>query len=204
MYENIPNESVINKTVDSLKERGFLPEVLETKTEALEKIKTLIPAGSSVMNGSSVTLQEIGFVDFLKEGNHGWNNLHAGILAETDKAKQGVLRKQSVISDFYLGSVHALSENGEMVIASASGSQLPEIVFTSQNLIFVVGVQKIAENLDQALKRVREHVVPLEDNRMKSVGMGGTMLSKILILEKEPAFMGRKVHILIVKEKLGF
>jgi hypothetical protein len=114
------------------------------------------------------------------------------------------LRKQAVLSDYYLGSVHAVAETGQLVIASNSGSQLPHIVYTSPNLIFVVGAQKIAPNLDAALLRVREYVLPLEDKRMKDAGASGSAISKLLIFEREQAFLGRKVHVLFVNENLGF
>jgi len=194
----------VNKTIDALLERGVKSFFVENKVEALEKIKSLIPKDVSVMNGSSRTLEEIGFVDYLKAGSHGWKNLHEEILLEKDSAKQAILRKQAVLSDYYLGSVHAIAETGEFVIASNSGSQLPHIVFTSPNLIFVVGIQKIVPNLDEAIKRVREYVLPLEDKRMKDAGAVGSAISKLLIFEKEPAFLGRNVYIIFVNEKLGF
>jgi hypothetical protein len=155
------------------------------------------------VNGSSVTLQEIGFIDYLKSGTHGWNNLHAKILEEKDQAKQGQLRKEYSISDFYLGSVHALTETGELVIASNTGSQLPSIVFNSQNLIFVVGENKIVSDVSSALKRIHEVVIPQEDERMEKVYGFGTTYAKTLILHKESPMMGRKVYVIIVKEKLG-
>ena len=129
---------------------------------------------------------------------------HEAILAETDPLKRAGLRKQGVLSDYYLGSVHAIAETGEFVIASNSGSQLPHIAFTSSNLIFVAGTQKITPDLDAAVKRVREYVLQLEDQRMKSVGMGGSAISKLLIFEREQPFMQRKVRMILVKEKLGF
>jgi L-lactate utilization protein LutB len=203
-YTQIATKESVEKTISALKERGHLPEFVETRSEALERIKELIPAGASVMNGTSRTLEEIGLVDYLKSGTHGWNNLHEAILAETDKAKQGALRKQSVLSDFYLGSAHAVAETGEIIIASNSGSQLPHIIYTSPNLILVVGAQKIAPNLDGAMRRLQEHVIPLEDERMKSTGAPGTYPSKILIINKEQSFMGRKSYIIFVNERLGF
>lgn len=203
-YDTLANAETVKRTIDALSQRGVSATLLGNRAEALEKIKSLIPKGASVMNGSSRTLEEIGFVDYLKAGKHGWKNLHEDILAEKDKVKQALLRKQSVLSDFYLGSVHAVSETGECVIASNSGSQLPHIVYTSPNLIFVVGAQKIMPTLDAALKRVREYVLPLEDKRMKDAGYGGSAISKLLIFEREPAFMGRKVEMLLVNEKLGF
>lgn len=203
-FNELVDSSVLSNAENNLKSNGFLVEIAETKSEALDKIKSMIPGGSSVMNGSSTTLNQIGFVDYLKEGKHGWNNLHANILAEIDKEKQAKLRKESILSDFYLGSAHAVSETGEVLIASATGSQLPHLVFTSQNIILVVSTKKIAKDFSEAMTRIEEHVVPLEDERMKSVGYPGTVYSKLLVLRSEPAMMGRKVTILFVKEDLGF
>lgn len=203
-YDTMPNDEIITKTEKGLIERGFLPETVSTKAEALEKIKNIIETGASVMNGSSRTLEEIGFINYLKGDSHDWNNLHKAIIDEKDPAKQAILRKQSVLSDYYLGSVHALTEEGELVIVSATGSQLPHIVYTSPNIIFVVGTQKIVPALTDAFDRIRSYVFPLEDQHMKEVGYGGSVISKELILNNEPAQMGRKVHVILVKEKLGF
>ena len=203
-YETLASRESVNRAISALTERGIEGMVVNNTEEAMEKVKSLIPKGASVMNGSSRTLEEIGFVAYLESGSHGWKNLHEEILAEKDPAKQAALRKQAVSSDYYLGSVHAIAETGQIVIASNSASQLPHIVFTSPNIIFVAGVQKLTPNLDAALERVREYVLPLEDKRMKEAGMGGSAISKLLIFEREPAFMGRKVRIILVNEKLGF
>ena len=203
-YETLAGTETVDKTISALAGRGVVAVLANNRTDALEKVKSIIPPGSSVMNGSSRTLEEIGFVDYLKSGAHGWRNLHEEILAEKDPAKQTMLRKQAVLSDYYLGSVHAVTETGQLVVASNSGSQLPHIVFTSPNLIFVVGIQKITPHLDAALARVREYVLPLEDRRMKEAGYGGSAISKLLIFEREPDFMGRKVQLIFVNEKLGF
>lgn len=200
----LTTKETVDKTIVALKERGVQAMFVQSRADALEKVKSLIPVGASVMNGSSRTLEEIGFVEYLKSGNHGWNNLHANILAEKDPTKQAMLRKEAVLSDFYLGSVHAVAETGEFVIASNSGSQLGHITFTSPNIIFIVGAQKIASGLDSAIKRVREYVLPLEDERMKSAGMDGSFISKLLIFEKEQPFMKRNVQMIFVNEKLGF
>lgn len=204
MYDTRATKETVQKTAEALTARGYIPVVLGAKEEALEKIKELIPAGASVMNGSSTTLEEIGFIDYLKAGAHGWNNLHETIILEKDPEKQSELRKHSVVSDFYLGSVHALAETGEMVIASNTGSQLPHLVFTSPNLILVVGTQKITPTLADALKRLDEYVVAREDARaLKAYGVH-TAKNKVVIMHGENPMMGRKIHVLLVNEKLGF
>lgn len=203
-YTTLASESKIAQVSDALTKRGFLPETVNNGAEALEKIKALVPDGASVMNGSSTTLQEIGYVEYLKSGTHKWNNLHANVLAEKDKDKQARLRKESVLSDYYLGSVHAVTENGQLMIASNSGSQLPHLAFTSPNLVLIVSTQKIVADLEAGFKRIDEHIVPLEDERMKKAYGYGTLHSKTLILHHENQAMGRKVHVIFVKEKLGF
>ena len=203
-FESPASLDSISATEKALTLNGFLPETVATGAEALARIKELIPKEVSVMNGSSRTLEEIGFIDYLTNGEHGWNNLHAVILEEKDPTKQMELRKYSVISDFYLGSVHALAETGELVIASASGSQFPHLAFTSPNLILVVGTQKIVPTIADAHKRIAEYVFPLEDERIKNMGYPGSLIGKEIILHKEHPLMGRKVHVILVNQKLGF
>jgi L-lactate utilization protein LutB len=203
-FNTLASQESIEKTVRELTANGFQAEVVENKTEALERIKALIPKGASIHNGGSTTLQEIGYIDYLKSDTHGWNNLHANILAEADPDKQGKLRRESAFSDYYLGSVHALSETGEMVIASNTGSQLPHLVFTSPNIILIVGTQKITPTLANAITRLEKYVIPLEDERAMNAYKSHTMNTKTLILHKENPMMGRNVKIILVKEQLGF
>src|SRR5258708_16823072 len=122
-YAKLASKDTILKTSAALKERNVEAIIVDTGKEALEKIKKLIPQNAAVNNGSSTTLQEIVMIDYLKNKNNGWNNMHAAVLAEKDPAKQAELRQRSSFADYYLGSVHAMTESGEMFIASASGIQ---------------------------------------------------------------------------------
>lgn len=204
-YTQLPTTEIVTKTIEALKARNIEGHSVATGADALALVKQLIPAGASINNGSSTTLHQIGLVDYLKDSAaNGWNNLHAASITETDPEKKAAAQDAAHFADFYLGSVHALTEDGELVIASASGSQLPSIVHTAKNIIFVVSTMKIMPNLEAALDRVRTHVVPLEDARMKSVNMGGTALAKIVLFEMEPAFTSRKIHVVFVNEALGF
>ena len=203
-FNTLVSQESINQTLQSLLTNGFQPELVENKFDALERIKELIPKGASIHNGGSTTLQEIGYIDYLKSNTHGWNNLHANILDESDPEKQSILRRESAFSDYYLGSVHALSETGEMVIASNTGSQLPHLVFTSPNIILVVGTQKITPTLEKAIRRLEEYVVPLEDDRAMNAYKMHTMNTQTLIMHKENPMMGRNVKVILVKESLGF
>ena len=203
-YQELASKEAVEKTIEALKPLNVEGFYVQNAAEALAKIKELIPAGASVMNGASVTLEQIGFVDYLKAGEHGWNNLHAGIVAETDGPKQAELRRQALISEYYLGSVHGMAETGEFIVASNTGSQLPHIVFSSQNVILVVSTKKITPTLLEAYQRLMEHVIPLEEVHMQKLYGVGTNPSKILTFSKESEITGRKVRIIFVNEDLGF
>lgn len=203
-YTTLATDTSLSTTTTSLTEHNFIPVIVENKADALAKIIELIPKGVSINNGASKTLDEIGFLEYLKKGEHGWNNLHSTILQENDMAKQGMLRKELSVSDYYLGSVHAVTETGELVIASATGSQLPGLAYNAQNLVLVVGSQKIVPTLAEAFTRLETHILPLEDERMNAAYGMGTLHAKTLILRQEHPMMKRKVYVIIVKESLGF
>lgn len=202
-YEKIASDSTIEKVVEALKARNIHAIVVDTKEEALKEIKKLIPAGASVMNGSSTTLKEIGFVDYLKEGEHGWNNLHVGVLNEKDPVKQARLRKEAILTDYFLGSVHAITEAGQLLDASASGSQIAPYAFSSDNVIWVAGANKIVLDREAGFKRIEDYVFPLEDKRMQSVGYPGSTIGRVLVFERE-IMPNRHLTLILVKEKLGF
>jgi L-lactate utilization protein LutC len=203
-YDTLASQDTVKKTAAALKEHNFNSVVVANKEEALAKIKETIPAGASVMNGASVTLEQAGYVEYLKSGAHPWHNLHAEVLAEKDPEKQAKMRKHASVSDYYLGSAHAVSETGEIVFGSNSGSQMAHLVYTSPNIILVVGTQKIVPTLSDALKRLEEYVVPLEDKHMLDLYKMHTTYAKTLILHRENPNYKRNITIIFVEEKLGF
>lgn len=205
-FNTLPSNEQLQRTIRSVEDRGINVTLAETKGSALALIQTLIPAGASLMTGASVTLQQIGFEDVLKSGNHPWKNLKAEILAEKDPARQAAMRKQATLADYFLGSVQAIAETGEIVFASATGSQLPAYAYSSRNVIWVAGTQKITLTLGSALERLRSYTVPLEDQRLKKVygEKAQGIIGKILIFEHESPNLHRSVHLILVNEVLGF
>ncbi len=205
-FRSLPTKERIGKVLDAVNLRGVKAQLAETREKALEMVKSMIPDGADVMTGASITLQQIGFEDLLVSGKHPWHNLKEGILAEKDMAKQATLRKQGTLSEYFLGSVHAITEAGEIVIASATGSQLPAYAFSSSNVIWVAGAQKITPSMEMALKRIREYIVPLEDQHMKQLygPKAATMIGKILIFERESPVIHRNLNLILVNEVLGF
>src|SRR5215211_7811922 len=204
-YDSLPAPEHVQRTLEAVNAHGIHAELVETKEASLERVQSIIPPGAVVMTGGSVTLQQIGFEALLISGRHPWRNFKADLLAEKDPAKQSALRRQGTLAEFYLGSVNALAESGELVFASGTGSQLPAYAYSSRNVIWVAGVQKITPTLDDALRRVREYVLPLEDERQKNFGnKTGSYIGRILIFEYEPAFLRRNLTLILVNQILGY
>jgi L-lactate utilization protein LutC len=205
-FNDLPVPDRVQKVMETLRTRGVTVTLAETKESALAQIRALIPDGATLMTGASITLQQIGFEDLLISKKHPWRNIKDAILEEKDPVKQAALRKQATLADYFLGSVHAIAETGEILIASATGSQLPAYAFSSANVIWVAGTQKITPTVETAFQRVREYVLPLEDKHMKQLyGSGsGSMIGKLLIFERESPFVHRNVNLILVNEVLGF
>ena len=205
-YDHLPTYDRLQKTIGVLLRNGVNVTLQETREFALEELKKLIPPGARLMTGASVTLEQIGFIPFLMGGQHPWKYLKAEILEEEDPEQRASLRRQAAMADFYVGSVQGIAETGEILIASATGSQLPAYAYSSPNVIWVTGTQKIVPDLDAAIRRVREYVFPREDTHMKQLyGPGSSsLIGKILIFERESPLVQRKIHLILINEVLGF
>jgi hypothetical protein len=200
-WNKIADKKTIEKTMAALKERNFNPLFVADKAAALKKLQEIIPAGAEVMTGSSTTLDQIGFIDLLK-GQHPWKNWKDKILPEKDPNKQADLRRASTTAEYFLGSVQAIAETGQVLGVDASGSRQGGYVFGAKKVIWVAGANKIVSDLDAAMRRLKEHCIPLEDQRMKKTGAPGTFLGKVVIYEKEA--VPNRITTIIVEEILGF
>ncbi len=201
-WNKTPSDEEIAETIKAIEARGIKVVLVENKAEALHKLTALIPAGAEVMNGSSTTLIEIGFVELLSSGKHEWKNLHETILAEKDSAKQSDLRRKAVTAEYFIASVNAIAKTGELAACDASGSRVGAFPFAAKNLILVSGANKIVPTLEAALARIKEYAFPLEDVRAKKAYGMNSRLGKIVIIANE-MFQGRTTLIL-VKENLGY
>ena len=101
-----------------------------------------------------------------------------------------------------VGSVHAVTEDGKIVIASNSGSQLAPYAFSAAKVIWIVGTQKIVKNLDEAMKRIEEYTLKLEDERLMNVYGMHSSIRKVLTINSE--IMPGRITLIFVKEVLGF
>ncbi len=199
---SIPSSEVIEQTAASLTKNGFTTHVVDDAVGALDALKKLIPANSEVMTGSSTSLNEIGFSEYLASDSHPWKSVHAQITAEDDESKRAELRRKSVTAEYFVASANALTQDGKIVAVDMSGSRVGAFLYGAKKLILVVGAQKITENETNALARVREVVFPLEDARAQKAYGVHSMTAKWAIMEYEGA--QNRVHVILVKEALGF
>jgi len=193
----------VSQTAAAVEARGIKVKVVDSAAAALDSVRSLIPSGATIMTGASKTLQQIGLEKILTEKDHPWVNLKDEMLAQTDPALQMELRMKSILSPYYLGSVQAITENGEIIIASASGSQLPAYAFSSRNVIWVAGTQKIVPTLQDALDRLHNYSLPKENERAQAAYGMNSVLAKILIVAQEPPMMQRSINLILVNEPVG-
>lgn len=199
-FTALPDERTLAETVVALEERGFSVEVVDEVDAAREKVLALIPEGSSVMTNPSVTLKSTGIVHAVDDGER-YDSARAKVLA-LDRATQ-LPQIKAIMGqpDFALGSVHAITRDGTLVIASALGSQLASYAWGAANVIFVVGAQKLVRDLDAARERIYQHCFRLEDARALEAYGKNSRVGKILEIHQEDP--GR-THVVLIRAVVGF
>lgn len=194
------NES-IQKAIDALKANGINAIVVETGAEAKNKVIEMLPKGAEVMSMSSVTLDTIGITKEIHES--GKYDSVKNKLAKMDRKTQGLeMERIGAAPEYAVGSVHGITEDGKLLIASNTGSQLPAYSYGASHVLWVAGSQKIVKDVNEAIKRIYEYVLPLESERLKKVYGIGSNVSKLLIINKEIA--PNRLTLILVKQKLGF
>jgi L-lactate utilization protein LutC len=201
-WKKFPSERQIQNTIDSVKRRNIDVYYVKDKKEALEKIKELVPNNSSVMTGSSTTLYQIGFMKYYLLEENPWVCLGPEIYQEENLEKRTTLQRKSEIADYFIASVNAIAETGQLVATDASGSRVSAYPYAAKNIILVVGVQKITKDLEEAMNRIREYVYPLEDKRARKAYGIPSIIGKWVIIEEEK--QDHRIKLVLVNEELGF
>jgi len=198
-FDTIPSDDVIQKTIAALAANGIEAVVVDNASAAKAKLFELMPEGSEVMNNTSTTLIQIGAVDdILKSGKYKPVRDRFADPAITELEKQ----QWGAAPPYAIGSVHAITEDGHIMIASATGSQLPGYANGALNVIWVAGAHKIVKDVDEGFKRINEYTLPLENVRsMKAYG-APSGVNKLLIINKE--VKPNRIKLILVKEVLGF
>ncbi|MFC6784567.1 lactate utilization protein [Halobaculum halobium] len=200
--DDLPDEETVQATAERLRDNGFNVIVVDTGDQAVDAIQSQIPAGASVMNGHSTTLEEIGFTEYLSDGDHEWESLPDEIWGIDDDAKRQAARRESQTAEYFLGGINAIAESGALVAADRSGSRIGAYPFAAGNVIIVSGTNKIVPSLDDALDRLESVAYPLENERAKEAYGVESAIAKQLIFRQE--LEEDRTTVVLVREALGY
>ncbi|MDD5594148.1 MAG: LUD domain-containing protein [Candidatus Margulisbacteria bacterium] len=199
-WDTLADQATVEKTMAALKASGITTYYVGTGAEARQKFFELLPQGAEVMNNSSTTLIQLNIVDeLIKSGKY--NSVRNKLMAMDRKTENRQMQMMGSAPEWSVGSVHAITEDGHVMIASQSGSQLPGYAFGADHVIWVAGTHKIVKDREEGNKRIYEYVLPLENARaMKAYGKGSAV-NKMLIINQDPA---PRLNLILVNELLGF
>jgi LUD domain len=199
-FSTLPDDQTLAATVVALEEHGFSVEVVDDLDAARKAVLARIPKGSSVMTNTSVTLQETGIADAINGGElyESARNKMFALDFATQAQEMKVIGGQP---DYALGSVHAVTRDGTLVIASASGSQLASYAWGAANVIFAVGAQKLVTTVEAAHERIYKHSLKLEDARAYAAYGQHSSVGKILEIHQE---LPGRIHVVLIRQLVGF
>lgn len=157
-----PMKRRIQQIIQRLSENNIAAIYAENRSEALEVVMSMIPEGSVVGFGDSLTLRQIGTVDLLEKGNYTFlNPWKPGINVD----ESIMLKKQALTSDVFVTGTNALTTDGKIVNVDGHGNRVAAMLFGPDKVILVIGINKIVENIDEALRRIRDESAPLNVKR---------------------------------------
>jgi hypothetical protein len=200
-FDGLPSEETVDRTAEAIEERNIEVERFETPATAREHLVEQIDEGDRVGNGSSTTLNEIGFTELLEQAD-GFTYLPDEIRAIDDDEQRRAARREAQTADVWFDSPNAIAASGEIIAANASGSGLGAWPFAADRLVLVSGTNKIVSSYQEALSRLREFAFTLEDARSQDVYGSGSVVGSLLSYEYEQT--DGRTRLVLVDERLGF
>ncbi|GMV33026.1 MAG: hypothetical protein DCC59_07555 [Chloroflexi bacterium] len=200
-FARLASDEQINRSALALEAHGIRTILAANGEEARKTLFELLPEGAEVFLALSTTLKELGVTEMIDNSDR-YNSVRAR-LAKMDRATQNrEMVKMGAVPEYIVGSVHAVTEDGSVIIASNSGSQLAPYAASAARVIWVVGAQKIVRTLEDGFRRVYEYALPLEDARlMQTLGMHSSV-NKLLVVHRE--VLPDRTTMILVKERLGY
>jgi acyl-CoA hydrolase len=199
-FTTLPSEQELAATVVALEEHGFSTEVVDSLDAARATVLARIPEGSSVMTNTSVTLDDTGIADAINESGR-YESARKKMFALDFATQAQQMKAIGGQPDYALGSVHAVTRDGTLVIASASGSQLASYAWGAASVIFVVGAHKLVADLDTARERIYQHSLVLEDARAQAAYGQHSSVGKVLEIHQE---LPGRIHVVLIRQVVGF
>lgn len=195
-----PSDDVVQATIAALQKNGTNASFVKTGEAAKDKLFEMMPEGSEVMTMTSVTLDTLGIPQHIMESGK-----YEPVRKKLNDESVSPLEKKKLGAgpEWALGSVHAVTKEGQILVASNSGSQLPAYVYGAMHVVWIVGIHKIVDTVDEGIKRIYDYILPLEAERArKAYGAEGSNVSKLLIINEE--VKPDRLNLIFVDEVLGY
>jgi len=200
-FSRLSSMERLNSVALALTRNGFQAQAVETGAEARQIVAALLPEGAEVFNNTSRTLESIGVADDIERSGH-YEPLRLRLFQMDREMQAREMRVLAASPEYVVGSVHAVTEDGSLLIASASGSQLGPLVSGAAHVILVIGGQKVVTDLDAGIRRIYEYSLQLEDQRAREAYGMPSGVNNILIMNK--VVVPDRVWAILVHETLGF
>jgi len=199
-FAKLANDEQVARVAKALEVNGMKALIAENGEEAKQLVLDHVPQGAEVYSNVSKSLEKIGLsAEFDTSGRY--NALRPKVLSLDRKTQGDEIRKLRAIPEYIVGSVHAITEAGQVLTASGTGSQIAAYAYGAAKVIWVVGVQKLVRDLDEGFRRIKEYSHPMEDARLQEAFGAHSSVNKTLIINRDTP--GR-ITVILVKENLGF
>lgn len=200
-YSVLADRETVEETILNLNVRGINAFFVENGSKAKEKVLSLLPKGARVLVSSSITAESIGLKDDIDSSTE-FVSVRKEYMAYDHKEESDKIRIARSTPDVIIASIHAVTKKGEVLIASNTGSQLAGYVAGAGKVIWVVGTEKIVENLDEGFKRIYDYVLPIESEKLQKLYGVPSNVSKLLIVNKE--IVKDRIILIFINEVLGY
>jgi L-lactate utilization protein LutC len=201
IFAELASDEQIERAAEALKKNNIKTLIAENGEEAEKMVFDQLPKGAEVFTASSQTLKQLGIPAELQRSED-YEPVREKLAKMDPKTQNRDMVKVGATPEYVLGSVHAVTEDGWVLIASNTGSQLAPYAASAAHVLWVVGAQKIVRGMDEGMRRIREYSYPLEDARLLKAKGVHSAINKILLVNREPR-PGR-ITMVIVKEVLGY
>jgi LUD domain len=199
-FERPAGPDRMKRTAAALEGRGFRAQIAADGDDARRLVLDELPPGAEVHTALSETLGQLGITAEIEESGR-YDSVRAK-LAKLDRETQSrEMRKLGAAPDFIVGSAHAITDDGIVLVGSGSGSQLGPYAYSAGSVTLVVGHQKLVRDHDEGPQRIHQYCLPREFQRMQTVGYPGSLLAKVLTIYAQP---GGRIRVILVPETLGF
>ncbi len=199
-WNELADKATVDQTIEALKRNGITAYYAENGAAAKQKFYELLPPGAEVMNNPSTTFIQLGLADEIVKSDK-INSVRNKLVAMDRKTQNRQMQQMGAAPEWAVGSVHAITRDGHIMIASRTGSQLPGYAYGADHVIWIAGTQKIVKDLDEAKQRIYEYVLPLENERALKAYGAPSSVNKLLVINQDAP---PRLNLILVGEVLGF